>query len=293
MDEEKRIQKRKTVFRGLQVAENLKIVTWKWDAGLHPKKGIRYTAEHVNALYWMLSRHLHIPFQLVCITDDSGGINEEIECLPLWKEWAELPGCFRRLKIFSKEMADIIGPRFVCIDLDVVIVDDVTDIFTRTEDFIIWGEYHRKTPYCGSFFIMDAGCRESVYRSFDFKKYPPNLKGKYPYGTDQDHISHRLYPYEVMLTEKDGIYAFNFAARRWEKGGTTPVSKYKRGKHQELFFEAGGRIKQLYRPRYHGNGNLPEDARMIFFNGKFDPSQPFIQNEYPWVKKHWKSQSRI
>jgi hypothetical protein len=184
-------------------------------------------------------------------------------------------------------MAELIGPRFVSIDLDVVIIGDVTEIFTQKEDFVIWGEHYRKSPYCGSFFIMDAGCRADVYDSFDIKAYPPKMNGRYPYGTDQDHICRCLYPREKMLTAKDGIYSFNFASRRWEKGGAVLVSKYKGGRYKDMFFEMGGIKKQLFRPRFIGNGKLPDNARMVFFNGKYDPSQPSIQEDYTWVKKNW------
>ena len=265
----------------------LKIVTWKWDAGNHPKKGIRYTEAHVNRLHSMLRRHLHIPFELVCLTDKSDGIDPEIRVEPLWKEFSRLPGCFRRLKIFSKEAEQVVGSRFVCMDLDVVIVDDVTDLFNRDEEFIIWGEHHRKTPYCGSFFAMDAGCREKVYTSFDIKKYPPNANGRYPYGTDQDHITSQLYPFEPMVTSKDGVYGFNFSARRWTKGACTPSSKYKRGKYKKLLAEYVPNKKELGRNTFVGNGSLPANARMIFFNGKFDPSQPQTQKEYPWIRENW------
>ena len=265
--------------------DELKIVTWKWDVGLHPKKNLKFGPRHVNTLFNMLDRHLHVPFQMICITDKTDGISPLIRTLPLWP--SDLPGCFRRLRMFSKEMAELIGPRFVCIDLDVVIVNDVTQIFTTPGDFVIWGEHHRKAPYCGSFFIMDAGCRSKVYDSFVLKNYPSNVRGKYPYGTDQDHICHLLYPNEKMLTVADGIYSFNFSARRWEKGGTVPASKYKKGRYEMLFFKLGGRRKQLHRPRYLGNGELPADARMVFFNGKYDPSQKEIQKDYPWVKEKW------
>lgn len=266
----------------------LNVVTWKWDAGLHPKKQIRYGAGHVNTMASMLERHLHMPYQLCCITDDASGIHSSVRVIPLWQGFKKYPGCFGRLHVFAPDMADIIGPRFVSIDLDMVIVDDITPLFERDEDFIIWGEHFRKAPYCGSMLMMDAGCRSQVWNTFDIGNYPANINGRWPYGTDQDHICRCLYPNEAMWTSEDGVYNFNYVIRRWEKISTVVNSRYKGGKYIKRFYELGGKKEQLRRPRMDGKGNPPKDARMVFFNGVHDPSKEATQKEYPWVMEHWK-----
>ncbi len=266
----------------------IKIVTWKWDAGTHPKKGIKFGAKHVNVLASMMKRHLHMDHEMVCITDDPTGINSGVRIVPLWKEFNRYGGCFGRLRVFSPKMVDIIGKRFVSIDLDVVITGDITPLIDRSEDFVIWGEHFRKAPYCGSFLMMTAGARQNVYDSFIPEEYPSNIKGKWPYGTDQDHICHCLYPREAMWTSKDGVYNFNYTIRKWEKIGSVLNSKYKRGKYLNNFLKFGGTTDQFRRPRMEGNGALPEGARMVFFNGVHDPSKRATQKGYPWIEDHWR-----
>jgi len=37
-----------------------------------------------------------------------------------------------------------------------------------------------------------------------------------------------------------------------------------------------------------GDGLLPDNSRIVFFNGKYDPSQDWLQEELPWIKDHWR-----
>lgn len=273
------------------MAENLKIVTWKWksvDKSL--KKRDEFNSVHVNTMYSMLQRHLHMPFEMVCITDDPTDIHPQIRCVPLWRDYRRVGGCFRRLRIFSDEMKHIIGARFASIDLDAVIVDDVTPIFSRTENFIIWGEHYRDTPYCGSLMMMNAGCRAGVWESFKLEKYPSNIRGRWPKGTDQFHISRCLYPEEVMWTSEDGVYNFNHTIRRWpqfKKGVFYRDSIFKRKRYRTRFLELGHTEDEYQFPRSNADGQLPDNARVIFFNGVHCPSDEDIQKEYPWVREHW------
>ena len=47
------------------------------------KWGNKYSAEYVNRLYRMVSRHLSLPFEMVCLTDDKTGIYPQIKCYPI------------------------------------------------------------------------------------------------------------------------------------------------------------------------------------------------------------------
>jgi hypothetical protein len=245
----------------------------------------------------MFRRHLDIPHEMIVITNELGPFSPEIRVVPLWPELKDAGGCFRRLKIFSKEMKDLIGKRFVSIDLDVVLVDDVTPIFDRDEKFIIWGEHFRKTPYCGSLFMMNAGCYPEIWESFNVKCYPSNHRQMWPYGTDQDHICSCLYPDVPMWTMDDGIHNFNYTIRKWGRFGNMKnwvvASKYHQSKYYSFINRSLGRDsdkmpKEIAQPYMAGDGSLPEGCRMVLFNGKHDPSEEFIQKEYPWVKEHWK-----
>jgi hypothetical protein len=189
--------------------EPLSIVCWKWNPLLgviSTKRITKFTHVDVNILFSMLQKHLHIPFQLICVTDDPKGIREEVKIVPLWDEFRDKGGCFVRLGAFRKDIASLFGPRFVSMDLDCVIVGDITNLFSRTEDFIIWGNHGGRTQYCGSLWMMNSGCRPQVYESFNPDVYKIE-HGKYQKGTDQLHISNTLSD-EVVWTKEDGIHAY-------------------------------------------------------------------------------------
>ena len=97
--------------------------------------------------------------------------------------------------------------RFVSIDLDCVIVDDITSLFDRKEDFVIWSSGNPKNPYCGSLWMLRTGSRARVYNAFDPNKWIPNVRGRYPSGTDQAQIA-KAYPDEATWNTEDGIYNF-------------------------------------------------------------------------------------
>ena len=247
--------------------EGLRFVTWKWN-GNHWKKPTPYTAQHVNVLLSMLRRHYQAPFELVCITDDRTGLDPEVRAIPIWEDFRELGRCWRLLKVFSPEMREIIGPRFVCIDLDTVVVDDVTSMFSAHLSFRIWGEYWRRTPYCASLMMMDAGARAQVWEDFPAmrKYYQPNEFGRMPYGSDQDHITRCLFPFERMWTMADGVFNFNYSVRRWDRfalGGRSN-SKYHTGHYAQLYEDATGRSdwpRVIRRPALQGPGGTEKSRQ--------------------------------
>jgi len=228
----------------------LSIVCWKWKplrGTISTRKTVPYIAEDVNRLQMMLLKHYHEPFQLICVTDDPTGLSSEIKIVPLWDEFRNKGGCFTRLGAFKRDIGTVFGPRFVSIDLDCVIVGDITPLFDRTEDFIIWGSHGGKTQYCGSLWMMDAGCRPQVYERFDPVNYQIR-NGRYGGGgTDQFHIS-KVLSNEAIWTKLDGIYAYR-----------------KLGK----------------------DSSLPNEAKLIFFNGPFHPRQEIVHECYPWVTEHY------
>lgn len=248
----------------------ISVICWKWGNKIHEKKNLRFSHHHVNFLYNMVKKNLHIPFEMVCITDNTQGINKDIRILPIWDDFVDKGGCFRRLKVFHKNFKNILGnDRFVTIDLDTIIVNDITSIIDRPDDFIIWGEEWRKWVYCGSMWMMDCGSRPHVWKEFkkNHRKYEINKNGKYSGGTDQKHINICLYPLEKTWSEEDGVYSFRTDIMKWDKRKTSSHGKKK---------------------IYGGDGNLPKNAKIIFFNGQYDPSQLKLQREYPWIKEYWR-----
>ena len=151
--------------------EPFTVVGWLWKQD----KGSReYTPERVNIWARMIQRHLTLSHRFVLLTDQpDADYCSLIEPIPLWEDWRSLesplgiskPSCYRRLKAFSAEAAEIIGKRFVSIDLDCVVLENLDPLFDRPEDFLIYRRPISMLPqdelntYQGSMWTMTAGAR--------------------------------------------------------------------------------------------------------------------------------------
>lgn len=235
----------------------LDVCCFKWAT---PGYRSTFGPETVNTLARMVARHFHREHRFTCITDDPAGIDPTIRVIPLWKDWAHLqsphgggnPACYRRLKLYSPEARTIIGERILALDLDVVITGDVTPLWDRSEDFVIWGDTAPGTPYNGSMVLMTAGCRAQVWETFDPIESPKAATKLGYWGSDQAWISCCLGPNERIWTWQDGVYSF--------------------------------RNHMIVRGR---PGILPSGARIVIFHGKFDPWEPEVQRTYGWIKMHY------
>ncbi len=178
----------------------ISIVTFKWQSPNSPRG---FTYEHVNILHAMVKRNLKIPFKFFCVTDDWAGINQEIQVIQLWLEplmpvvKTNRPQCYKRLKLFSPEAKEIFGERLVCLDLDTVIIGDITDIISTPGDFVGYNKRH--VPYQGAFFIHQTGTRQYIWTDFD-PITSPKLAKKYE-GSDQAWLSFKLPKGEKVLTK--------------------------------------------------------------------------------------------
>lgn len=199
----------------------LLVVTFKWHREnlefVPGHKRVFYTSEYVNKLKSMLGRHLRMSHRLMCITDDTDGMDAGIEHYPLWGWGSDLRGCYRRLKLFD----DLGFGRFAMMDLDVVLTSDVTHLFDREEDFIIMGTADR-TPqrYNGGFYLMDSGCRRRVWDDFDVVYAEEETKNRGLIGSDQAWIQIALGPDEARFLPGDGATQAHLLPR----GGKAPMT---------------------------------------------------------------------
>ena len=233
----------------------LKVVCFKWEfqGGYKLPSSInnQYTAEHVNRLERMVAENLSLPYEFICITDNPEGVN--CRTIPLWDKCRELGGCYNRLYVFSEDMRELIGERFVCIDLDCVITGSLDKLFSRQEDFIInnYRAYRkgREQHYNGGLFMMTAGARKEVWERWlegGVEELEAVRREKMLVGTDQAWISHVLGRGECMFDEDDGVYGFRHL----------PGSKRE----------------------------LPTNACLVFFAGAIDPS---TEKGVGWIDKYY------
>lgn len=234
----------------------LTFVTFRWQ----PVKGYRSTfgPETVYALREMIQRWYTKPFRFVCVTDRPQEL-PGMEAIQLWEDCSRIPSpighsypsCYRRLKVFAPDAGEIFGERLVSMDLDTVIVGDITPLFDRPEDFVIWGEsdFPHTTPYCGSLWMLKTGTRPQVWTDFD-EQTSPRLAWKAGCrGSDQGWLAYILGKKEAVWTRKDGVYSYR---KHIAKGGNM----------------------------------LPKDARIVSFHGKEDPWNHRMQR-LPWVRAHY------
>lgn len=234
----------------------LTFVCWKW----RPAAGYRsaFTAQHVNTLARMIERCYARPHQVICVTDDATGIDADIGIVPLWPTHAGLPSphgrgnpsCYRRLRAFAADAAELFGPRFVSLDLDCVVTGDLTPLFDRPEDIVLWGDTHPTTYYNGGLWLLRAGSRRQVWETFDPVRSPAAAQRARQWGSDQGWLGACLGPNEARWTTADGVYSY----------------------------------RNHLKP---ARGQLPADARIVMFHGAVDPWSREAQ-ALPWVREHWR-----
>lgn len=234
----------------------LKVVCWLWK----PRQGYRsqFDAGYVNTFRSMVERHYPDPHEVVCITDMPDGIDPRVRIVPLWDTYRFLPSphgglqpaCYVRLRAFADDMRDLIGPRYVSVDLDVVITGDLRPVWNRPEPFVIWESRIWNTHYNGSMWMMDAGVHPEVFHDFDPLTSPKAAKRKRYLGSDQAWISYKLGPGKPTWSQRDGIYSF-----------------------------------RALKPK---NFALPDDARMVFFPGNLDPRHAHTVKMAPWILEYYR-----
>lgn len=184
----------------------LTVICFKW-TGWRPL----YDARHVNALARMVRAHLHIPYRFVCVTDDTAGI--ECDTMPLWDDPA-VPNrpshhdSYRRLRLFGDWAHQQFDGYLLSLDLDCVILDDITPLITWDELRLLKGGV---CTYNGSMWLHKTGTRRFIYDDFNPEQWPTiaaplkTAKGKPWRGSDQVWLSYRA-PNERMYTAEDGVY---------------------------------------------------------------------------------------
>jgi len=148
----------------------MNVFTWYWKQA---HRQIQYRAEHVQKLQSMVKRHLHLPHEFICITDkDVPNVN----CIPPLpemervknKRWSvHQPQCYRRLRMFDPDLRDILGDRYVQMDLDTVIVDDITPMLDRPDPLVINRSIGKRNAYNGSMWLHTPGTYSSIYSEFE------------------------------------------------------------------------------------------------------------------------------
>lgn len=228
----------------------LTICPWKW--------GSKFTATHVNVLRQAFARHLALPHEFVCVTDDARGLDPSIRVVPLPESFRDTPRCRRRMRIFDRAFASTIGRRILTVDLDIVIVGDLTPLLGRAEPLVCWRVAHANV-YSGSFVLMDAGVLDPLWQLFQASPegFPAAVQAR-GVASDQAMLNWYLEGQEVPhWTERDGFVTFYGAGyERLEHLGVGPSRRA-----------------------------LPKGARIVVLGS--DDLYVLEDLRYPWVAKHY------
>lgn len=234
----------------------LSVVCWKWKPPQFYDR--KFTSHAVNTLYKMVKRNYSEPFEFFCFTDDSEGLLKGIRVVDLWSDFSDLesplgvhyPSCYRRLPAFSRAFADIVGERFVSLDLDCVVVDRLEPLWDRREDIVFWESQVPNQPYNGSMWLHRSGTRTQVIDKFHPTQSPKIAREAGFVGSDQAWFSYVL-PGEATWGKSDGVVSWRTHCknRGWQ---------------------------------------LPPGARIVFFQGDESPWDAHVQERARWIKEYYK-----
>ena len=170
-----------------------------------------YKPEHVYRMRDMIATHYRKPHRFYCVTDQSlPGINT----VPLWDcplpQRKGIPSCYYRLFLFSGQARQLFGDMVVSIDLDAIILGDISHLFTTDNFKIAKGV---SNPYNGSLWQVKPGAYPELWTDLDQAtanraNRQKASNGKTFYGSDQAVMAYKL-PKSPTWSEQDGIYQFH------------------------------------------------------------------------------------
>lgn len=232
------------------------------------KWGTKYGPEYVNRLYAMVRRHLRGDFDFVCLTDRSDGVRAEVRCLPIpplaLPEGIPERG-WTKLTTFAADLHGLRGTALF-LDLDVVIVDDITPFFEQPGDFLIIHDWKRPWRITGN---------SSVYR-FELGAHPDVLER---FRAEHEQIRARLRNEQAWLSE---------VMHQQGRLGYWPSAWCASYKYHCI---PAWPLNYVLAPR------IPPGARILIFHGVINPpdalegrsTHPWRRpRPAPWIADHWR-----
>jgi hypothetical protein len=231
------------------------------------KWGTKYGPEYINRLYGMVARHLRGSFRFVCLTDDDAGVRSEVQCLPIPPmilPAARRDGGWRKLTTFEADLYGLKGTALF-LDIDIVIVDDITPFFELPGEFLVIHDWKRPWRVTGN---------SSVYR-FELGAHTDVL------SYFRDHVE------EVQSNfRNEQAYLSDFLHRQG-KMGYWPADWCRSYKYHCV---PGWPLNHFRTP------GIPAGARILVFHGVVNPPDALIgerngnwraMKPAPWIAEHW------
>lgn len=231
------------------------------------KWGTKYGPEYVNRLYAMVKRHLRGDFSFVCLTDNDQGVRQEVRCLPIpsLKLPAHIPERgWTKLTTFESDLHHLQGTALF-LDLDVVIVDDITPLFEHPGEFLIIHDWKRPWRITGN---------SSVYR-FTLGAHADVLE---QFRATQEQVRSRLRNEQAYLSE---VMHAQGQLRYW------PSAWCRSFKYHCI---------PTFPLNYWRTPSIPPGARILVFHGVVNPPDALAGKSNgnwrrarpaPWIAQHW------
>lgn len=239
------------------------IVCMKW--------GNKYGPEYVNRLYSMVKKNLTLPFTLICLTDDSKGIDPAIQCRPI-PELGLPDGLpergWKKLTTFSTDLYGLHGTALF-LDIDIVIIDNIDSFFThpteREDEVWIIRDWKKPWRMVGN---------SSVYR-FQLGSIP----GLLPYFREHFNDIRQRFRHEQAF-----------------------LSWYVRQHHKLSYWPDNWCLSYKYHVLKKPPFSLwqppqkPQEGKIIIFHGEVNPPDAIIGGggkwyrkvlPAPWLKDYW------
>ena len=232
------------------------------------KWGDKYGPEYVNRLYAMVARHLRGEFRFVCLTDSDKGIRPEVLCLPI-PELTLPDGLpergWKKLTTFAADLHGLRGTALF-LDIDIVIVDDITPFFELPGEFLIIHDWKRPWRVTGnsSVYRFEIGAHADVLEKF--RAGAPSIRAEF--RNEQAYLSDELH--------RQGRLHY------WPKAWCVSF-KY----HAIAPFP----LNYLLAPA------IPRGARIVVFHGVVNPPDALAGRSNgnwrraratPWIAEHWR-----
>lgn len=196
------------------------------------KYGEKYSTDYVNKLYNMVQRHLTVPHRFVCFTENSTGLNSNIEIRPLPID-DTIKGWWWKTYLFK---SDHFSPNDTNLffDLDIVIVSNIDKLVTHNPGQFLGFEdpgkiYSRNSKLNSSVMRWNSGQYSDIWETYHRERAKAaGLPG------DQDWIW-ALHQTQIKFFPDPWIQSYKWQVRRHsdlQRFGS--VQKFKEVKNPEI-----------------------------------------------------------
>lgn len=142
------------------------------------KYGNKYGASHVNKLQEMVSEHLTVPHEFVCLTDNP----QDVKCKTLPFTSKNVEGWWSKMNLFDQ---DDFNEWILYFDLDVIIHNNIDDLVDTRFSFNSIRDFHYPEVFNSSVMFWERDRHKELWAVYndDAQHYKQTFKG------DQDLIT--------------------------------------------------------------------------------------------------------